>query len=607
MRKNTRRQKKQTSFPKISQKLSLFKLYPILLIITVGFIIYSNSFNNSFQFDDEPNIVFNTSIHDIGNIKNIWDLNNLRFVGYYSFALNYHFNKDNVFGYHFINVIIHIAASCFAYWLVLLIFSAPVIQREEISKHKNLLALFCGLIFVSHPLQTQAVSYIVQRFASLATLFYLASLSFYLKARLSRKRDLSVIYFSASAIAALLGMLTKETVFTLPFAILLFEFGFVRKGTLKEIVKSRTFLIILVPILIFTLIIPLMLLLKYGTDQFFATTASDRLLDQPLTSTVYLMTQFRVIVAYLRLLAVPLGQNLDHDIPASRSLFELPTIASFLFLAVLVVIALWLYPRKKLMAVGIIWFFLTLGVESSIQPLRNVMFEHRVYLPMFGFCLFFASFIYHLLWGRHPKALIIVLITAVCCYSFLTYQRNKVWKNAISLWSDATQKSPDKTRPHYNLGKYYMNRGIFNKAINEFQLVLSINPEDNWAYTNLGSIYLLQRKLDEAVQQFKKALSIRPDYDIAHYNLGSTLIQQGKIEEAIQEFSKAVSINPQYEDAYYNWAIALVQLERIEEALEKFNRVLRINPNSYDVHYNLGVALMKQGKKKKQQSISNLL
>ncbi len=165
-------------------KPTLHFVTAVTLISILGIIAYSNSFDCSFHFDDDNTIVNNTAIHDISDLKAIWNINNRRCIGYYSFALNYHYNKLDVFGYHVVNLTIHIITSILVYWLVILILSTPVMRQDSIARNKRSLALICGLLFVCHPLQTQAVTYITQRFASLATMFYIASLCFYVKGRL---------------------------------------------------------------------------------------------------------------------------------------------------------------------------------------------------------------------------------------------------------------------------------------------------------------------------------------------------------------------------------------------------------------------------------------
>ena len=571
------------------------RIYPIVVICALGIILYSNSFDCSFHFDDTHNIINNEIIRDIKDIKSIWNFGfhgKTRFIGYISFALNYHFHQLDVFGYHAVNVIIHLISSCFVWWLLLLILSTPVMRNRKISTSRELIALGCGLLFVSHPVQTQSVTYIVQRFTSLAALFYLASLCFYLKARLSEKKHLLPLLYSLSALAALLGMLTKEFVFTLPFAMLLMEFGFMRNGGLKEIVKDKKIFFFILPPLLFTLIIPG--LLSFSFSDVLGAVSSDRYNDPQLSPFIYSLTQLRVIPYYIKLLFLPIHQNLDYDFPASEQFFESSTFPGFLFLGTLLVIAVLIFPRKRLMSLGIFWFFITLSVES-VKPLHNVIFEHRLYLPMFGFGVFFMSTLYYSLWSKHAKAAAIIFVGVICSYSALTYQRNKVWKDDFTLWSDVIKKSPDKARPHNNLGNALYSQGKYNQAIEEYKKSLEINPYYTVAYNNLGNALIFQEKVDEGIAAYHKALEINSyDSDVLA-NLGRALYSQGKIDDAIAVYKKALKVNPLFADVHYYIGNAFFSLGEVEEAISAYRRAVQINPDHAKAYNNLGNAFGRQG------------
>ncbi|MFC1528857.1 tetratricopeptide repeat protein [Candidatus Latescibacterota bacterium] len=568
-------------------KCILLDLYPLFIIGTLGIIIYSNSFDCSFHLDDFSSITDNSAIRDIYDVRTIWNFLNRRFVTYYTFALNYHFHGLDVSGYHVVNVFVHIVTSMLVWWLTLLTLSTPVMRGKIISKHKKLLALGCGLIFVSHPIQTQAVTYIVQRLTSLATLFYIASICFYLKARLSKKMQVPVLWFTASAVAALLGMLTKEIVFTLPFAILLYETGFICTERLKEILKDRKTLLYMIIPLLFTLIIPF--LLKFNLNLILAGVPSQRYQEPPLTWTVYFMTQFRVIMTYIRLLFAPIHQNVDYDFPASQSFFELGTLSSFFLVVAIFITAVWLFPKRKLVSFGIVWFFLTLSVEA-VKPLGNVIFEHRLYLPMFGFSIFFVSMIYHIFYKRHSKAGLILMAGLICCTSFLTYRRNMVWKDEISLWSDAVRKSPDKARPHYNLGTVHSQLGQVEKAIVEYRAALSIFPGYFEAHNNLGTAFRSLGRYEEAIGEYREVLRIYPNETIAYINIGESLSRMEKYDEAVRELRNAIRINPDYAEAYNNLGAALFNLGKPEEAVPEYHKALRLNPDYTNAYLNMGNA-----------------
>ncbi len=571
----------------------LSRIYPLIFIGILGIIIYSNSFDCSFHYDDNHNIIMNKAIRDIHDLNAIWNYGNLkRFVGFYTFALNYHFNQDDVFGYHLVNLLIHIGSSFFVWWLVLLIFPTPVMKKVPISRYKKFIALTCSLLFLSHPVQTQAITYIYQRLASLATFFYLATLSFYISARISKKKRVALLYYVISVIMGLLGMFTKETVFTLPFTIILFEFSLISGGALFNL-KNKKILLYVGLTLLFTVILPAFYL--SGIKQIFGPKTPIGSQGATITFGFYLMTQFRVIVTYIRLLFLPIHQNLDYDFPVSRSFFEPHTFFSFLFLISIFVTAIWLFPRKRYMSLGIIWFSLTLSIESII-PLSDLIYEHRLYLPMFGFCLFFTSMLYHFLLKKNSAILVIIIVSVVSWFSFLTYQRNKIWKNDYTLWSDVVRKSPQKWRPNNNLGNYLFSQGRYEEAVEMFKKALQIKPDDPNEHNVLGSVYLHLKRFDEAAREFKMALSLNPMHIEARYNLGGVLSFQGKVNEAIEEYKKLLSINPTYIDAYYNLGIIFYHEGNIEEAVTNFLKVVSLNPAYVDASERLATCYMILGK-----------
>jgi hypothetical protein len=365
----------------------------------VGAVVYSNTLHASWHFDDTVAIIENWSLRDLrGCFLGIFGGN--RSVGFFTFALNYHFGKLEVLGYHLVNIAIHIFNALLVYTLVTLLLKTPAMSKSRLDSHVRFLALASGLIFVAHPIQTQAVTYIVQRFASLATLFYLLSVVLFVKARLSIARGnsffspLHLLCYSLSLFSAFCAMHTKEISFTLPVVIGLCELFFMGPSPQSWVKR----ILYLLPFILTLLIIPANLGLfgKVQTKPLGDIIGEMREQVQETTlvsRTDYLLTQFNVIVTYIRLLFLPLNQNLDYDYPIAKTLFQFPTLVSFLFLFLLFLLALYLFLKNyRLISFAIFWFFITLSVESSIIPIRDVIFEHRVYLPSVGFVMAMAIF-----------------------------------------------------------------------------------------------------------------------------------------------------------------------------------------------------------------------
>ena len=627
--------KKQRVIPSIGKKQVKDRQVPwglvsIALICLVGVIAYSNSFDCSFHFDDKPNIEENMAIRNLSNVKAWWGFVPSRPMGTLSFALNYHFHRLDVWGYHLVNLGIHITNAVLVWWLVILTMSTPVMRGQPVSRHKMSMALFAALLFVSHPLATQSVTYIVQRLASLATLFYLLSLALYIKGRLWEGNGGKPVYFcyAGSILFAILGMLTKEIVFTLPFALVLYEFSFIKTDAWKIDLKDRG---IQIPIIILGIFVALFFL----NFSFSIFNPIPPLLhqgyDYPITAREYLLTQFSVILTYVRLFMLPVNQNLDYDYPISHSLFEGHTLFGLLSLAGIFVAGILLFRRYRLLSFGIFWFFLTMSVESSIIPIsQNVIFEHRTYLPGLGFFLVLTGVVFYFLWDRYRQVAWVILVLLVLTNTVLTYERNKVWRSDYTLWGDCMKKSPNKPRPlceygnalvgagnisealtyydkaieinphfylaYYNRGKAKIDLGDYQGAVTDGEVALRINPYYPDGYYILGIALAHQRKMVEALTHLKEAIKLKPDSADYHYNLGNALAHQGKTKEAIAHFQEAIKLKPDSADAENNLGNILEDEGRLDEAMGHYAEAMRIDPNLMDSYNNMGIALIKQGR-----------
>lgn len=524
-------------------------LFHVAAIIFLVLLVYSNTLDAPFQFDDYDNIVHNPAIKDLRYFTGTrasgfqsFDALTSRFIGYLSFVLNYYLHGLDLTGYHIVNLVIHIINALLVYWLVILTFSTPYFANRQNSAHQhgdhslpaNLMALFSALLFASHPIQTQAVTYIVQRFASLATLFYLLSLVSYIKWRISffqalnsgpgsrKLKPASFLIYLASVLSAVLAMKTKEIAFTLPIIITLYEFMFF-EGTIKKRVLWLT------PLILTVLIIPLSLIsVDKPLGEIINDMSEGTRLQSPLSRWDYLFTQFRVIVTYIRLIFLPVNQNIDYDYPAYHSFFDAEVFLSFLFLLSVAGLAIFLLCRSRLApsasrlaAFGIFWFFITLSVESSVIPIADVIYEHRVYLPSIGFFTALISAIGTAgeKWGSMAeytvKVAVSIMLTVVLALSATAYVRNDYWRDGIRLWIKAVEASPDKARSHFNLGLAYLDKRRFDEAIKEFQIVLKQLPDFAKAHNNLGLIYIDQGRTDDAIKEFQAVLKINPNDPMA--------------------------------------------------------------------------------------------
>jgi tetratricopeptide (TPR) repeat protein len=589
----------------------------ICLIAFIGLFVYSNTLQVPFVFDDESSVYKNIAVRDTGYLTKAslaGILSAPRTIGQLSFTLNYALGGLDVVGYHIVNLVIHVCCALLVYWFVVLLFRAPYFTgyfqgSVDPSFHvRGFVALFAALLFVSHPIQTQAVTYIVQRYASLATLFYLLSFVLYIKFRLSGSSKARHVFYAVSVVSAVLAMKTKEIAFTLPVMITLCEFMFFRGD-----IKKRVFY--LIPLLLTMAIIPLSLIWSHGTSAGGAAVL-DRLTRGASLNIIspwdYLNTQFRVIVTYIRLLFLPINQNLDYDYPVYRTFFTAPVFLSFLFLLAIFGLGVYLVYRSlrdkgdkscwyRLIAFGIFWFFVTLSVESSIIPIADVIFEHRLYLPSAGF---FMAVMAGVMWfegrlGNKPlagNAVWVVMILIVVGLSATAYARNSVWRDEVTLWEDVVKKSPNKARPHNNLGGLYLMHDRIDEAMKEILLTLRLAPEHADAQNNLGLAFEKLGQSDKAMTHYAEAIRMNPEHADAHSNLGLALKKQGRTGDAVKHFMMALQIDPYHREANNNMGLLSENDGRMDEALNYYEKALHNNPSYADGHNNLGNALIRSGK-----------
>ncbi|MBW2195766.1 MAG: hypothetical protein JRF37_09430, partial [Deltaproteobacteria bacterium] len=419
----------------------------LVFFFLIGFLIYSNTFDVPFFFDDQPNVRYNSNIQlSELTFKGLWNAAfespaSNRPVSNISFAINYYFHQYGRAGYHIINTVIHILTAVFFYLLIettlRLPTSTPSLHHSKtppletgsstLPHHcvtPSTIALSAAILWLVHPVQTQSVTYIVQRMTAMAAMFYILSLLLYVKGRLAIKSNRNGLwYFTGGLSAAMLAIGSKEIAATLPIFVLLYEWYFFQD--LSTAWLKRRLPYIAAALVGFGLIAFLFL----GANPLHSLLAGYAKRDFTLIQRV--LTEFRVIIYYIGLLFYPhpLRLSLERDFALSHSLIEPPTtLVCIAVVSGLIALAVILARRQRLISFSILWFFGNLAIESTIIPLE-IIFEHRLYLPSM---FFFAAIT--ILGYRHIRKRAAV-ITLVCATTLLcglwTYKRNSLWKNPI--------------------------------------------------------------------------------------------------------------------------------------------------------------------------------
>ena len=355
-----------------------FNLIAFTLIVVIVLIAYSNTFNAAFHFDDNPSIVDNFNIKRATADNIIALLHGVRPVVYLSLMLNYSMGGLNPFGYHVFNVGVHIITSCLFYLLVSWTLSLPVFKDKYADRAKGM-GLFAALLFAVHPVQTEAVTYIISRTELLATVFYLAAMLFFIRGIQKRKP----IYYVGGFLSALLSMSSKEWAVTIPAMIMLYDYMFLSDKKINIVLSHwPVYLLAAIP---WGFVMSNLNLGSNPSVGFNMVSSSGG--TTPPTVLTYLLTSFNVLWTYIRILILPINQNLDYEYPIAKTLFEFPTLFSFLGHVAVVSTAFWLYKKKGwlLIPFGVAWFYIGISPVHSIVPVMDIIFEHRVYMPSIGY------------------------------------------------------------------------------------------------------------------------------------------------------------------------------------------------------------------------------
>jgi tetratricopeptide (TPR) repeat protein len=572
----------------VSKSFRWFKLLPFLIL---GILSYSNTLEVPFYFDDEQNIVKNPLIRltsltfDHITKAALQSYASNRPVANVSFALNYYFHQYDVIGYHAVNITIHVLTGILLYLLIRMTLRTPALGSWHRSHYW--IALFAALLWLVHPIQTQSVTYIVQRMNSMSAMFYVLSFLCYVKGRLVKNNQRSWPWFSGCAVAGILALGSKEIAATLPFFIFLYEWYFfqdLNKAWLKRHL----------PYIVGTLIfLGLLACLYLGTNPLRDVLSGYKHRDFTLTQRV--LTEFRVVIHYISLLVYPHPSrlNLDYDFPLSYSLLRpMTTLFSMAAIVALIGLAVYLAKKERLISFCILWFFGNLAIESSVIALE-IVYEHRTYLPSMLFFLPILSLTYRYI--RSDWVVIGLVSATVLLFCLWTHERNSLWGDRVALWRDCVNKSGNKARPHNNLGLALAEQRRFEEAIVHYTEALRLYPDYARAHNNSGLALAEQRRFEEAIVHYAEALRITPDFAEAHNNMGSALAGQGKLQEAIAHYAEALRIYPDYAKAYNNLGNALAMQGKLQEAIAHYAKALRMDPDYASAHNNWGNALAVQG------------
>jgi len=585
-------------------------VFSIIVLSLITLSIYGNSFDCSWHFDDKPNITDNSNLH----LRELsWDSIKqalfsdprkpgilYRPIACLSLALNYYFGGLDVSGYHLVNIFIHILSSFFLFLFLYHTLNIPSLKTKYASKSYSI-AILATLLWAINPIHTQAITFIVQRMASLAGMFYIMAMYLYLRARTAEKRGKSALFLILCLISFTMAFGSKENAALLPLSIFLYEILIIQGDTgiyLRRNIKG--FLVVFGAVLFIGLAY---LYYRNGNALSFMAGYEQR----PFSITQRLLTEPRIIIFYVSLLIYPVPNRLSvaHSIGISSSLFNpISTLISILFIVGSIGFLIYMARKYPLFSFCFLFFFLNHMIESTIFPLE-LIFEHRNYIPSMLFfvpvVIGFSNLLEKYAVKRGMKYTISVFIVLLLMsLGHSTFMRNFAWKNEKSLWIDAVEKAPDHFRVHHNLGLYYQDHGYREEAISEYEKALNSpvihrKNEVIITYYNLGRLYDELKDYEKAEYFYQRAVRMKPDFSPALINLASICDKRGKIISADHYLMKAIKTNPGDPSINFNMGLYFLRAGRPEKAIYHLKKSMNDKRLKKRALLHLGIAYKQKG------------
>ena len=562
-----------------------------LLVAVAAALPYARTFSVGFQFDDVPNIVENPAVHaldlsarSLAPAVAAFPLH--RWLARLTFAVNHALGGLAPAGYHAVNLALHVLTALLVFALAEELLSRSAAELAPPRRRRA--ALLAALIFAVHPLQTMAVTYVVQRMAVLSALFSLAALYGWARARRPGE-ERRAAWLGGAGLAAFLAMSSKENAAVLPLLLLAFEALVV--ADLPARVRRR-------PRIAGAAAAVAIALAAVAAVSYRSELGGDGALP-PLPIVDRLLTQPRVLCHYLGRLLFPWPGwlHLDYGLLPSRGLLDPPTtLASILLIGLLVAGAVSVRRALPVVAFGVAFFLLALVVEQSVLPL-DLAFEHRLYLPSFGLALVAG-------WGleRAGEGLRggpwLVALPLVLLLAGATAARNEDWRDPVRLHAQDAAAFPWLTRSLLSLGAEYRERGELDRAEATYRQLLELDPGDARAWSNLAIVALNRQQPFTALGYARRAVDLAPRCAPCRYTNALALLAAGSTDLALEAYRTAVTVTPNDVRARTDLGVLLMRGGELDAALQEQQRVVATDPGYARGWANLSAAQLRAGQRK---------
>ncbi|KKR31594.1 MAG: hypothetical protein UU37_C0007G0002 [Candidatus Gottesmanbacteria bacterium GW2011_GWA2_41_12] len=548
----------------------------VFLLIIIGFLVWGNSLRNTLVWDDDENIINNSYIRHISLWPKLFTENQVAGAGVVSnqyrpilelsYGIEYHIWRLWPVGYHFINIIIHIFNAILIFLILKKIQSAispstslRVNDQQSAIKPFNHLTIpfLTSLLFLIHPIQTEAVDYIAGRTDLLGLMFMLITVYLFLK-KLFNNEAMKQWNNLAIYLSFILALLSKESTIILPGIISLLYLMFAgsdrnylifapkgKRATTNTDRKLNSFasdsqsqIIFVRPeqTTIFLLIISLIYFFLRLTVFNFQNTLNFYNSNNLFTTNIFyrFFTFLSTLPVYLSLFIAPIHLFMERTNPVYTSLLYPMPLLGFILISMLVALLI-LLRKNKLILFSVSWILLTLlPVSNILVPLNSLIAEHWMYIPSVGVFLFVSCFFSFLASKKNFRSLtIFIIVIIVISLSLRTISRNSDWKDRITFYEQTIKFSPGSARVRNNLAMAYADVKQYEKAEKEYLKSISLSDDYPQTHHNLGNIYVQLKRYDQAINEYKKAIKMDKYFSPAYFNLTLAYLRKGEKDRAI--------------------------------------------------------------------------
>ena len=550
----------------------------LALICVCGIIIYFATVHSPFIYDDAHAIEDNPYIKNLSKFQQMVGVQNIfnRSILLFTFSVNHAIGQLDVFGYHLINLMLHLCVGIMLYFLTMELLT---IENPALTPTFQRLPLAVSLIHILNPINVESVTYLSSRSSVLVTLFYLSSFYLFIRfvnSKEKKKKWKNIHYPIVIFFLFYLGLGTKEIIVTLPIIAVLYLWVHSSTKNFHKFLPELA--VILIPLIIYLLYryVQMGNLLVIKTDPY------SYMIDRSL----YILTQIKVVISYYFVkLIFPINLNFEPDIRLVSGFLDWEWVVS---LIIGVCIAIGIFNQKSiLLKCAFIWALITILPTSSIIPLKQIATEHRTYLPGLGINMGLG--ILFLRGVSHRKLIPPTLFIFLVIYGLLAMKRSLDYRSEINLWQDTVRKSPYKSMVHNNMGTAYLSKERLKEARKSFEVSSALSPSSTDPYINMGHIDARNKEWDKAKLKYDLALKLGANRSQVFFNSGLMRLKLNKPAEALPFLLEAIKIKnhrPLYHQELGN---AFRMLKQYDSALKSYRKVLELEPNYVEAQNNIGV------------------